>query len=122
MNENLNNIYNETNEITFNKIKGSKISQDIAKPLKLIKTNRAECQHIKDDDNFNIEDFIVDDFFNNEKAINLRKKENIIHEKERNKIFSNFMQVVKWLKRESKNEEEIINDKNDKKNLFNFFT
>ena len=86
MNENLNNIYNETNEITFNKIKGSKISQDIAKPLKLIKTNRAECQHIKDDDNFNIEDFIVDDFFNNEKAINLRKKENIIHEKERNKI------------------------------------
>ena len=63
MNENLNNIYNETNEITFNKIKGSKISQDIAKPLKLIKTNRAECQHIKDDDNFNIEDFIVDDFF-----------------------------------------------------------
>ena len=120
MNENLNNIYNETNEITFNKIKGSKISQDIAKPLKLIKTNRAECQHIKDDDNFNIEDFIVDDFFNNEKAINLRKKENIIHEKERNKIFSNFMQVVKWLKRESKNEEEIIKDKNDKKNLFNF--
>ena len=120
MNENLNNIYNETNEITFNKIKGSKISQDIAKPLKLIKTNRAECQHIKDDDNFNIEDFIVDDFFNNEKAINLRKKENKIREKERNKIFSNFMQVVKWLKRESKNEEEIINDKNDKKNLFNF--
>ena len=74
MNENLNNIYNETNEITFNKIKGSKISQDIAKPLKLIKTNRAECQHIKDDDNFNIEDFIVDDFFNNEKAIKLMIK------------------------------------------------
>ena len=95
MNENQ--IIINTNQITEEKQK--EISEDIASPIKLIKTNRAECQHMKDEGNFNLNDFIEEDFFNNEKAIKLRKEENIINEKERDKIFSNFMLVVKWLEK-----------------------
>ena len=116
MNENQ--IIINTNQITEEKQK--EISEDIASPIKLIKTNRAECQHMKDEGNFNLNDFIEEDFFNNEKAIKLRKEENIINEKERDKIFSNFMLVVKWLEKIPKNEEE--KDKNKKeKNLYDFF-
>ena len=107
-----------TNQITEEKQK--EISEDIASPIKLIKTNRAECQHMKDEGNFNLNDFIEEDFFNNEKAIKLRKEENIINEKERDKIFSNFMLVVKWLEKIPNKEEE--KDKNKKeKNLYDFF-
>ena len=116
MNENQ--IIINTNQITQEKQK--EISEDIASPIKLIKTNRAECQHMKDEGNFNLNDFIEEDFFNNEKAIKLRKEENIINEKERDKIFSNFMLVVKWLEKIPNKEEE--KDKNKKeKNLYDFF-
>ena len=116
MNENQ--IIINTNQITEEKQK--EISEDIASPIKLIKTNRAECQHMKDEGNFNLNDFIEEDFFNNEKAIKLRKEENIINEKERDKIFSNFMLVVKWLEKIPNKEEE--KDKNKKeKNLYDFF-
>ena len=75
---------------------------------------------MKDEGNFNLNDFIEEDFFNNEKAIKLRKEENIINEKERDKIFSNFMLVVKWLEKIPNKEEE--KDKNKKeKNLYDFF-
>ena len=117
---------NENTNIINNNIITKKNSQNFIKdtntPIKLIKTNRAECQHMKDEDKFNLKDFMVDDFFNNEKAIKLRKEENIINEKERDKIFSHFMLVVKWLERVSKNEEEE-KDKTDKnKTLYEFFT
>ena len=116
MNENQ--IIINANQITEEKQK--EISEDIASPIKLIKTNRAECQHMKDEGNFNLNDFIEEDFFNNEKAIKLRKEENIINEKERDKIFSNFMLVVKWLEKIPNKEEE--KDKNKKeKNLYDFF-
>ena len=70
--------------------------------MKLIKTNRAECQHIKDeDDNFNLFDYLEDDFFSTEKEIKLKKEENKINEKEKDKIFLNFMPAVKCLKRMS---------------------
>ena len=116
MNENQ--IIINTNQITEEKQK--EISEDITSPIKLIKTNRAECQHMKDEGNFNLNDFIEEDFFNNEKAIKLRKEENIINEKERDKIFSNFMLVVKWLEKIPNKEEE--KDKNKKeKNLYDFF-
>ena len=116
MNENQ--IIINTKQITEEKQK--EISEDIASPIKLIKTNRAECQHMKDEGNFNLNDFIEEDFFNNEKAIKLRKEENIINEKERDKIFSNFMLVVKWLEKIPNKEEE--KDKNKKeKNLYDFF-
>ena len=116
MNENQ--IIINTNQITEEKQK--EISEDIASTIKLIKTNRAECQHMKDEGNFNLNDFIEEDFFNNEKAIKLRKEENIINEKERDKIFSNFMLVVKWLEKIPNKEEE--KDKNKKeKNLYDFF-
>ena len=116
MNENQ--IIINTNAITEEKPK--EISEDIQSPIKLIKTNRAECQHMKDEGNFNLNDFIEEDFFNNEKAIKLRKEENIINEKERDKIFSNFMLVVKWLEKIPKKEEEKDKNKTEK-NLYEFF-
>ena len=116
MNENQ--IIINTNAITEEKPK--EITEDIQSPIKLIKTNRAECQHMKDEGNFNLNDFIEEDFFNNEKAIKLRKEENIINEKERDKIFSNFMLVVKWLEKIPKKEEEKDKNKTEK-NLYEFF-
>ena len=116
MNENQ--IIINTNAITEEKPK--EISEDIQSPIKLIKTNRAECQHMKDEGNFNLNDFIEEDFFNNEKAIKLRKEENIINEKERDKIFSNFMLVVKWLEKIPNKEEEKVKNKKEK-NLYDFF-
>ena len=112
----------DTNIINNNfivKKNSKKISQNMTFPIKLIKTNRAECQHMKDEVNFNLSDFIVEDFFNNEKAIQLRKEENIINEKERDKIFSNFMLVVKWLEKIPNQDEE--KDKNNDNNLYNYF-
>ena len=120
MNENLNNIINETNKIKINESNENENSLNIINPIKLIKTNRAECQHIKDEVKFNLDDFIVDDFFGNEKAIKLRKEENEIHQIERDKIFSHFMQVVKWLKKVSDKEEGNIIEENKKKNLYDF--
>ena len=80
------------------------------KPIKLIKTNRAECHYLNDDDDFNLKDFIIEDFFSSEKAIKLKREENMINEKERNKIFSNFMPAVKCLKRIKEDEEEEKED------------
>ena len=120
MNENLNNIINEANKITFNKQNENQNSLNIIAPIKLIKTNRAECQHMKDEVNFNLDDFIVDDFFGNEKAIKLRKEENKMNEIERDKIFSHFMEVVKWLKKVTDKEEENIIEENKEKNLYDF--
>ena len=115
MNENQNNII-INNEITESEPKN--IIQNEITPVKYIKTNRAECQHMKEDENFNLHDFMVDDFFNNEKAIELRKHENKINEKERDKLFHNFMLVVKWLQ---KIPEEQEKKNNENKNLYNFF-
>ena len=115
MNENQNNII-INNEITESEPKN--IIQNEITPVKYIKTNRAECQHMKEDGNFNLHDFMVDDFFNNEKAIELRKHENKINEKERDKLFHNFMLVVKWLQ---KIPEEQEKKNNENKNLYNFF-
>ena len=64
MNENINII--NTNSIKENNIKENK-------PVKLIKTNRAECQHMEEQD-FDLSEYIEDDFFNNEKAIKYWKK------------------------------------------------
>ena len=114
MNENQNNINNDI--ITESKPEAN-IENEIT-PIKYIKTNRAECQHMKEDGNFNLHDFMVDDFFNNEKAIELRKHENKINEKERDKLFHNFMLVVKWLQ---KIPEEQEKKNNENKNLYNFF-
>ena len=114
MNENQNNINSDI--ITESKPEAN-IENEIT-PIKYIKTNRAECQHMKEDGNFNLHDFMVDDFFNNEKAIELRKHENQINEKERDKLFHNFMLVVKWLQ---KIPEEQEKKNNENKNLYNFF-
>ena len=114
MNENQNNIINDI--ITESKPEAIIEKETIA--IKYIKTNRAECQHMKEDGNFNLHDFMVDDFFNNEKAIELRKHENKINEKERDKLFHNFMLVVKWLQ---KIPEEQEKKNNENKNLYNFF-
>ena len=116
MNENPNIITN----IIITEDKSKEIQKNQTSPIKLIKTNRAECQHMKDEENFNLNDFIEEDFFNNEKAIKLRTEENIINEKERDKIFSNFMLVVKWLEKVSDKEEEKDKKKNNK-NLYDFF-
>ena len=84
-------------------------------PIKLIKTNRAECDHIKDDNDFNLYDYLEEDYFSTEKAIKLKKKENLINEKERDKIFLNFMPAVKCLKRVSDIEEEKNKNKDNDK-------
>ncbi len=91
-------------------------------PLKLIKTNRAECHHMKDDDDFNLFDYLEDDFFSSEKAIKLRKEENIINEKERDKIFMNFMPAVRCLKRMTDYLEEEKNKNIDPQKLQKSFT
>ena len=109
MNENINII--NTNSIKENNIKENK-------PVKLIKTNRAECQHMEEQD-FDLSEYIEDDFFNNEKAIKLKTEENISNQKEREIIFTNFMSMVKCLKKIQKKEEDKINDKN-KKNFYNY--
>ena len=114
MNENQNNINNDI----ITESKSESIIEIETTPIKYIKTNRAECQHMKEDGNFNLHDFMVDDFFNNEKAIELRKHENKINEKERDKLFHNFMLVVKWLQ---KIPEEQEKKNNENKNLYNFF-
>ena len=102
---------NKNIKLTSIKNKLLKLSKKHQKPLKLIKTNRAECQHIKDeDDNFNLFDYLEDDFFSTEKAIKLKKEENKINEKERDKIFLNFMPAVKCLKRMS----EVIEEEKNK--------
>ena len=79
-------------------------------PVKVIKTNRAECHHMKDDDDFNLFDYMEEDFFSSEKAIKLRREENIVNEKERNKIFTNFMPAVRCLKRMT----DAIEEENNK--------
>ena len=61
---------------------------------------------MNDDDDFNLFDHIENDFFSTEKAIKLKKEENMINEKERNKIFYNFIPAVKCLKRKRDIEEE----------------
>ena len=109
MNENINII--NTNSIKENNIKENK-------PVKLIKTNRAECQHMEEQD-FDLSKYIEDDFFNNEKAIKLKTEENISNQKEREIIFTNFMSMVKCLKKIQKKEEDKINDKNEK-NFYNY--
>ena len=109
MNENINII--NTNSIKENNIKENK-------PVKLIKTNRAECQHMEEQD-FDLSEYIEDDFFNNEKAIKLKKEENISNQKEREIIFTNFMSMVKCLKKIQKKEEDKINDKKEK-NFYNY--
>ena len=109
MNENINII--NTNSIIENNIKENK-------PVKLIKTNRAECQHMEEQD-FDLSEYIEDDFFNNEKAIKLKTEENISNQKEREIIFTNFMSMVKCLKKIQKKEEDKINDKNEK-NFYNY--
>ena len=104
--------------VNLNSIKNKflKLSKKSQHPVKLIKTNRAECHHIDDDDNFNLFDYLEEDFFSTEKAIKLRKEENKINEKERDKIFLNFMPAVKCLKRMSDEEEK---NKNINPNKFN---
>ena len=85
--------------------------------MKLIKTNRAECHHIDDDDNFNLFDYLEEDFFSTEKAIKIKKEENLINEKERDKIFTNFMPAVKCLKRvPNTNFFGILENKNNNEN------
>ena len=93
-------------------------------PIKLIKTNRAECQHMHDNDNFNLFDYLEDDFFSSEKAIKLKKEENLINEKERDKIFINFMPAVKCLKRmtdviEEEKRKNLDPNKSHKSNVIN---
>ena len=93
-------------------------------PIKLIKTNRAECHHMQDNDNFNLFDYLEDDFFSSEKAIRLRKEENLINEKERDKIFINFMPAVKCLKRmtdviEEEKRKNLDPNKSHKSNVIN---
>ena len=69
---------------------------------------------MKDDNDFNLFDYLEEDFFSTEKAIKLKKEENMINEKERDKIFLNFMPAVKCQKRVTDIEEEEKN-----KNLLN---
>jgi phosphatidylinositol 4-kinase len=104
--------------VNLNSIKNKflKLSKKSQYPVKLIKTNRAECHHIDDDDNFNLFDYLEEDFFSTEKAIKLRKEENKINEKERDKIFLNFMPAVKCLKRMSDEEEKNKNINPNKSN------
>ena len=108
------------NEINTNNssFKNKKEKKDLKKcyPIKLIKTNRAECDHIKEDNDFNLFDYLEEDFFSTEKAIELKKQENMINEKERDKIFLNFMPAVKCLKRVTDIEEEKNKNKSDNEN------
>ena len=72
-----------------------------------------------EEQDFDLSEYIEDDFFNNEKAIKLKTEENISNQKEREIIFTNFMSMVKCLKKIQKKEEDKINDKNEK-NFYNY--
>ena len=56
--------------------------------------------------------YLEDDFFSTEKAIKLRKEENKVNEKQRDKIFINFMPAVKCLKRMT----DVIEEEKNKNN------
>ena len=109
---------NNNNSTSFDN-KEEKIELKKHHPLKRIKTNRAICDHIKEDNDFNLFDYIIEDFFSTEKAIHLKMEENKINEKERDKIFANFMPAVKSLKRVTDVEEEKKNLNNNKTNTIN---
>ena len=117
------------NNNSFN-YKKEKLEEKKLYPVKKIKTNRAECYYMNDDDNFNLFDYMEDDYFSSEKAIKLRKEENLINEKERNKIFTNFMPALKFLKRATDTTEEenkknklkpILKNKVNNGKLYEFF-
>ena len=98
--------------------KNSKFNQKNSFPKKIIKTNRAECNHIKDNVNFNLFDYVDDEFFSNEKAIQLKKEENITNQKERDKLFQHFMSAVHCLERVS-DEDEDKKEENENENINN---
>ena len=106
---------NNNTTIGNNKSENKDVKKE--RPIKIIKTNRAECHHMKDDDdNFNLFDHLEDDFFSSEKALRMRKEDNLRNEKNRDKIFVNFMPAVKCLKRMT---DAIEEEKNKNLNLNN---
>ena len=102
------------NNEEFKYTKNSRLSKG---PIKYILSNRAECDYIKEDDDFNLFDYIEDDFFSTEKAIELNKKENKRNQLEREKLFKNFMNAVPLMHRVNENL-NINNKKKENGNLY----
>ena len=111
---------NENVSPNSEQIKFTKNSRLSNGPIKYILSNRAECHYIKEDDNFNLFDYIEDDFFSTEKAIKLKQKENKRNQIERDKLFKNFMKAVPLMRRviENENENENSNNKKEKNGLY----
>ena len=87
------------------KINNDKKESEI--PLKYILTNSAECDHMKDTDNFNIREYLIGNFFSSEKANELQRKENLEHKKERDELNKVIKNVLPHMKREEEIPSEI---------------
>ena len=81
--------------------------KELTRPLKYILTNSAECDHMKDTDNFNIREYLIGNFFSSEKANELQRKENLEHKKERDELNKVIKNVLPHMKREEEIPSEI---------------
>ena len=89
------------------KTKKNNDKQEITIPIKYILTNSAECDHMKDTDNFNIREYLIENFFSSEKANELQRKENLEHKKERDELNKVIKNVLPHMKREEEIPSEI---------------
>ena len=89
------------------KTKKNNDKQEITIPIKYILTNSAECDHMKDTDNFNIREYLIGNFFSSEKANELQRKENLEHKKERDELNKVIKNVLPHMKREEEIPSEI---------------
>ena len=87
------------------KINNDKKESEI--PLKYILTNSAECDHMKNTDNFKTREYLIDNYFSSEKANELQRKENLEYKKERDEINKVIKNVLPHMKREEEIPSEI---------------
>ena len=104
------------------KINNDKKESEI--PLKYILTNSAECDHMKNTDNFKINENLIENFFSSEKANELQRKENLEYKKERDEINKVIKNVLPHMKREEEIPSEINSRRKHSLNngsLYNMF-
>jgi phosphatidylinositol 4-kinase len=104
------------------KINNDKKESEI--PLKYILTNSAECDHMKNTDNFKINENLIENFFSSEKANELQRKENLEYKKERDELNKVIKNVLPHMKREEEIPSEINSRRKHSLNngsLYNMF-
>ncbi len=98
--------------------------KELTRPLKYILTNSAECDHMKNTDNFKINENLIENFFSSEKANELQRKENLEYKKERDELNKVIKNVLPHMKREEEIPSEINSRRKHSLNngsLYNMF-